>query len=493
MRNGHDFSTGYRHIEPPTRDQAYDDVVVGTGPGGATVARALARSGRSVLILERGERAEVTGGRGQTVRELLVPRRSLHLTRDLNLLRGNTVGGSSIYFFGAAWQPPVGRLAEHGLDVRPALERVTQELQPSPVPTEQMGPRASRVAESAAARGYDWQPIPKYLDASRLGGPPMGSYAAPNYEAKWNARKSVDQAVSAGASILTGALVQRVLVDAGSAAGLEFTHAGRRRTVAARRVILAAGGIGTPLVLRASGIERAGRDYFYDPLTSVVGEVDGLDADPELPMIAGSHLEDQGFMLTDICMPPWWFGMDAVLAGRPDRALSARRSLSIMVKVQDELSGQLTRRGGLGKPLTDRDHDRLNAGQEQARAILRKAGAERIWRTGYAAVHPGGTAKVGDVVDTDLQTEIPGLYVCDASVIPIPWGLPPSLTILALATRLGDHLTAQPQSRAPGKPVGQTPQPMGASAAWDRRTASPPAASAAEPKQPERGKKRPMH
>lgn len=425
-----------------TLNGPYDDIVVGTGPGGATVARGLARAGRSVLILERGQEAPVTGSAAQTARELMIPRRSLHLTRDVTLLRGNTVGGSSIYFFGAAWEPPLDALAQHGLDLQPALGQVRAELHPTPVPPEQMGPRAHRIADAASSEGYDWRPIPKYLDPDRLGGPPLGSYAAPGYDAKWNARRFADQAVEAGATLITGATVDRVVVESGTATGVEYHHNGQRHTAHAERVVLAAGGIGTPRLLGASGITRAGQDYFYDPLTSVVGEVDGLDADPELPMVAGTHLAEDGYMLTDICMPPWWFATDAVLAGKPARARAARRSLSVMVKIQDELSGRITDRGGLGKPLTKQDRRRLKAGEQRARTILHRAGAERIWRTGYAAVHPGGTAKVGDVIDTNLQTEITGLYVCDASAIPVPWGLPPSLTILALATRLTNHLTA---------------------------------------------------
>lgn len=437
---------GSEQGRPDSPRAAYDDIVVGTGPGGATVARGLARAGRSVLILERGRQGPVTGSAAQTVRELMLPRRSMHLTRDVTLLRGNTVGGSSLYFFGAAWEPPLDALAQHGLDLRPALEQVRAELHPTPVPSEHTGPRAQLIADAARSEGYDWRPIPKYLDPNQLAGPPLGSYAAPRYAAKWNARKYVDQAVGAGATLLTGATVERVVVESGTATGVQYHHGGRRHAAHAERVVLAAGGIATPQLLRASGITRAGQNYFYDPLTSVIGEVDGLDADPELPMVAGTHLAGDGYMLTDICMPPWWFAMDAVLAGKPGRARAARSSLSIMVKIQDELSGRITNHGGLGKPLTDHDRHRLEAGETRARAILQRAGAKRIWRTGYAAVHPGGTAKVGDVIDTNLQTAITGLYVCDASAIPIPWGLPPSLTILTLATRLTDHLATTTQT-----------------------------------------------
>ncbi len=56
------------------------------------------------------------------------------------------------------------------------------------------------------------------------------------------------------------------------------------------------------------------------------------------------------------------------------------------------------------------------------------------------AAHPGGTAKIGDVVDANLRTKFDNLYVCDCSVIPQSWGRPPTLTLLALGRRLAKHL-----------------------------------------------------
>ncbi len=47
----------------------------------------------------------------------------------------------------------------------------------------------------------------------------------------------------------------------------------------------------------------------------------------------------------------------------------------------------------------------------------------------------------GEIVDTDLRTEVDNLFVCDASVLPLAPGLPPILTILALARRLGKRLS----------------------------------------------------
>ncbi|RLM52634.1 hypothetical protein DVK02_16315, partial [Halobellus sp. Atlit-31R] len=68
-----------------------------------------------------------------------------------------------------------------------------------------------------------------------------------------------------------------------------------------------------------------------------------------------------------------------------------------------------------------------------------QAGAHYIFATHHFAAHPGGSVRIGDGVDSELRAA-PGLFVCDASVIPQPWGLPPTLTLLALGKRLGAHL-----------------------------------------------------
>jgi choline dehydrogenase-like flavoprotein len=61
-----------------------------------------------------------------------------------------------------------------------------------------------------------------------------------------------------------------------------------------------------------------------------------------------------------------------------------------------------------------------------------------------------GTAKICEVVDANLKTRIDNLYVCDCSVMPEAWGLPPTLTLVALGKRLarplvaGQHPVARP-------------------------------------------------
>jgi choline dehydrogenase-like flavoprotein len=114
-----------------------------------------------------------------------------------------------------------------------------------------------------------------------------------------------------------------------------------------------------------------------------------------------------------------------------------------MVKIRD-LPG-----GGIGphwvdKTLQAADRERFRRGTSLARRILSQAGARHVFQSWHFAAHPGSALAVGGTgqaaVDSDLRTSTPGLYVCDASVLPAPWGLPPTLTLLALGKRLGRRL-----------------------------------------------------
>jgi choline dehydrogenase-like flavoprotein len=434
----------------------FDAIVVGSGPGGATVARELARRGQRVLILEWGGRAAVTGSAWQALRELGRSGRSLLITgKAVAVVRGITTGGSSIYFSGTAFDPPLEMFRSHGIELGAELDEAKRELEVAALPPDLMGPLATRIMASARELGLPWDPLPKFLRQERLGGPVMGFYEAPEYEAKWNARMFVDEAIDAGATLMTHARARRVLIEDGRAVGVEFSRAARSERAFARRVVVAAGGIGSPLILRASGFETAGYDFFYDPLICALGSVTDLKGRQEQPMQAGVLVEDEGYMLTDMMMPRALYTAMTAQVGRLDRLGAYERTLTIMVKIRDDLSGRVTNRGGVRKPLTPADRDRLESGYRRAREILAGAGAKHIYRTWYTASHPGGTVKVGDLLDANLRTEYEDLYVCDASVIPEAWGRPPTLTLVALGKRLAKHLAGPaPESgearRAPG-------------------------------------------
>lgn len=426
------------------RDNEFDVIIVGSGPGGGSVANELSKQGWKILIIEKGRGEPIKGTATQLISMALIPGKSLHFTQQmLGLIHGITVGGSSIIYYANAFDPPYELFEAYGIDLRLEVAEVKQELPIAPLSDDLIGPAARKIMESAKDLGIEWNKLPKivYQDNCRLNCDKcvMGC----PYGAKWSSRMYVEDACENGSVLLTGADVKRVLQENYGASGVEFSYQGALHRAFAKTIILAAGGIGTSLILRESGIHNVGSDFFFDPLIFAIGEVDDLRGGKEFPMATGCHFHEDGYMLTDLVLPRWLYWLFTAQVLRFDRLPAHRRSLPIMIKAKDELGGHLTKRGSVRKRLSEIERKRLMNGYEHARKILVNAGARNIYKTWYLAVHPGGTVKINEVVDSNLKTELDNLFVCDCSVIPEAWGLPPSLTLLALGKRLGKHLSGQ--------------------------------------------------
>ena len=442
---------------------AYDVIVVGSGPGGASVARQLARAGAAVLVLEQGGAAPLTGTLGQMARIGAIPGRGAFLQRDASLLvQGISAGGSSTINFATAAAPPLAMFAGYGIDLAPALAALRRELPMGPLPDTLVGPMATRLMAGARGLGLDWRKLDKLIR------PPLCrsgcwrcAYGCP-FGAKWTARDFLDQAIGGGATLLSGATAERVLLHQGRASGVVYRHGGRACQASAPIVVLAGGGIGSPRLLHRSGLHPARSPYFSDPVVAVMGSVDDIDGGAEVPMAAGLQLPDAGITLADMTLPGPMYQAFAAQVGRFDRLFAHRRTLSIMVKIRDQIGGGVGPRW-VSKPLQPADRQKFATGIGLARDVLAATGARHVFTSWHFAAHPGGSVRIGAGVDSDLATPTGGLYVCDASVIPQAWGLPPTLTLLCLGQRLGQHLAqvlAQPAAGyTPTPPAPLSPAP----------------------------------
>lgn len=113
--------------------------------------------------------------------------------------------------------------------------------------------------------------------------------------------------------------------------------------------------------------------------------------------------------------------------------------VSLMIKMADTEQGSVSR-GKVSKVLTDKDKDILQQGVEDCREILLRMSvkAEDIMLGTLNSGHPGGMLPL-TAVDTETlhNPSLPqNLFVADASLLPKSLGLPPILTIMALAKRI---------------------------------------------------------
>lgn len=262
--------------------------------------------------------------------------------------------------------------------------------------------------------------------------------------AKWNAAEYVDEAVAAGAELYTRAYVKRVLIEDGQCVGVEGEWAGKPFTARAETVVLAAGGIGTPRILQASGFREAGVGLTMDTTTMVYGFVKERGIGHEPPMTWAWENQEVGYMLSTLVDPWLLFPLITALKGPRYPLYWPRwnRILGVMIKLKDEISGGVFPDGKISKPLTENDRRRLRLAEEVSRQILIEAGADptTIFTTPLRGTHPSGTVRIGTLLDENLQTEVQGLYVCDASTFPEALGRPTVLTIIGLAKRLAKRL-----------------------------------------------------
>lgn len=445
-----------------------DILIIGSGPGGATVTRELARRGKRVLLLERGRDERNRPYYGTYAGPLLyADKRSFVYTREgLNIIRPLMLGGATSMYCGCAAPPPAWWKDEYGIDLDAHVSATMEELELAPLPRELCGDASTRIADAGRALGMDWQPQLKFVRPSRTErGGERSVHSASGMErtpfrsicgarcmlgcrcgAKWNAAEFVDEAMTFGAEVKTQARVERILSEDGHVTGVEGRWRGRPFTARANTVILAAGGIGSARILQQSGFAGAGVGMAMDTTVMVYGVTKQRGSGNEPPMTWSWENRDAGYMLSTL-MDPWLSYPLAMLRTRWQdlvRWTQWNHLLGVMIKLEDEISGGVFPDGSISKPLTPRDRARLGDAEQVAHKILAQAGADTttIFTTPLRGTHPSGTARLGEIVDKNLQTEIAGLYVCDASVFPRALARPTVLTIIALGKRLAEYLVA---------------------------------------------------
>lgn len=427
----------------------FDAIVCGSGPGGATVARELSQKGKKVLILEWGDNHPVKGTLTQTIPRAFMPGKGLLITPELLLMiRAITTGGSSLLYCATAFDPPVDMLKSYGVDISQEVDEVKNDVPIAPLSDELMGEGPKLFFNSATDLGYDCNKLNKFIYQDKCKPKcQLSSYGCP-YGAKWTARNFVDEALEYGAKMINFAKVEKVIIENQTAIGVEYRHNKKINKVYAPQIIVAAGGIGSPLILRKSGISGTGHNFFFDPLIFVYGKIKGLGSGKAVPMSSGVHFDDDGIVMTDISMGHLIKIIFDLEVLKVRQSFSYNNILPIMIKIRDGLGGEITKRGGVNKKLSREDKMKLDKGAKHARRILKNANATEIYKSSTIAAHPGGTIKIGEHVDTDLKTKFDNLYVCDCSVIPKEWGLPPTWSILALAKRLAKHLLQENHASA---------------------------------------------
>ncbi len=397
-------------------------IIVGTGAGGGILAYELAKNDVPVTIIEKGP--YIKSGEAFKYYD--------KYSEDVDLLTTTCIGGASIVSMSNMVRALDEELLEFDVDLTEAYEYVEELVGVHQLDDSHIGKGSQAFLDAGRKLGLKTMKMPKAIkekDCIQCGKCAFGCPA----DAKWSGKDFVDDAVEAGAELICDAEVIKVITENGNACGVTYVKDDKEESIFADTVILSAGAIGTTLILRNSGIEDAGREIFFDPFVSVGGYLKDINFNTEVQM--AGLVVGENFVLS-----PHFSSF--IRANIPDDSVTDEDILSIMVKTPDECRGYVDDDGDVVKINTIQDIRYLAEGVATAGFILKEAGVDpnTIGSTVYRGAHPGGTAPIGKIVDSNQETEIKGLFVSDASVLPISPGKPPILTILALSKRLADYL-----------------------------------------------------
>jgi choline dehydrogenase-like flavoprotein len=479
-----------------------DVVVVGSGAGGGVVAGELAQRGRTVVLLEAGPHltaADFVRWESKAAHDFWWPLRMAMVDGGAGgvvpILGGRCVGGTTTMntkvafrahdFEFAKWHDASGLLGDgdepFGVeDLAPHYERVERTLG---VRERADWPECVRKLDAGFRElGHELEPVDSYTDVNCM---KCGSclQGCPTNAGKSTMNTYIHAATAAGKLDLRAeSPVERILFadrEGLEATGVEYRDPdGELREIRAGAVVVAAGALNTPQILIRSGLPEAagdspsseliGRNLGLHPAAFVFGLFDEpQDAHRVYPIT--SHCldfirdEDGGFVLEAATIQdPIGFATSIADEDGPmwgDRLVEAVRQYrhwnGILVLANDENNGRVVV-GADGSESFEAHFDpveveRMDSALAFGRRVMEAAGAKRVAWTGPSSTHVQGTCPMGSdparsVVDANCEShDAKRLFVGDASLFAKTLSVNPSLTIMALADRLAEHIHDDPK------------------------------------------------
>ncbi len=513
----------------------FDVVVVGSGAGGASLAQRLAPTGKSILILERGEHvpreAENWSPSAVFIHNRYRAKETWYDSRR-RPFHPNThywAGGNTTFYGAALLRLREGDFAEtrHKGGVSPAwpigqgdLSTYYDEAEtlwkvhgrrgadpedpkgaaPYANPAIAHDPGVQRLADHLCAQGWRPFPLPLGLDYQPdrpLTSPCIRCKTCGGYpcllKAKSDARTCALEPTLAfdNVTLMTGRKAIRLETDAAgrTVTGIVTqTDAGEEERWSGDIVVVAAGAVNTAALLLASanpahpnglanGSDQVGRNYMFHTLTAMVSlALDPLDGDfPKTLAVNDFYWRDPrgGFdwPMGHIQMLEYMSGqtLEGQISNYLPPALApgfifeavAQRLMSFLVISEDLPDPENRVRLGKDNRIEiDYKHNNLEGHHRLVETLQRALdgfvshahpiGQHRLEFSSllplYGTAHMAGTARMGadaaaSVVDPWCKAhELDNLYITDTSVFVTSTAVNPTLTVVANAMRVGDHL-----------------------------------------------------
>jgi choline dehydrogenase-like flavoprotein len=383
-------------------------------------------------------------------------------------------------------------------EMRPYFDRVERYLNVHPETYESHNENNRIVLDGARALGYHTYATGRNVsDCIACGFCGLGC----RYDVKMSVNLTyIPAAERAGCRVIPRARAELISINGSEkyiegnllAAGSD-TRTGTFRIIAPT-VIVSASAINTPVLLLKSGLAnsngRVGATLTLHPTTAVFGMYDRIiDPGYGIPQSAvcdefmNYRNDNGGFWVEAVPVHPGLAGMSLPGFGEMHASLMSRyRNLgALIVLVKDTDSYGSVGVNEFGRPavkyrLGHRDIEYLKEGLSVAARMhfavgASKAGtlhanptyfgsekeiAQKLSVAGYGpneivmySAHPLGSCRMGvdprnSVVSPNGEShEVPGLFICDGSILPTSLGVNPQLTILTVAEKIADGIRSR--------------------------------------------------
>ena len=438
----------------------------------------LAEAGVDVLLVEEGEKLSIDSSPDHSLAQMDEKWRSGGLTAALGApkvtyIEGRCVGGASESNAGL-YHPPIEdgleewskshQILDFGADaLQPHLERVVKAIGVSKRP-DGFSPASERLAEGASKLGWRWAEIERFwhYDESVHG------------HRRSMSETLVPRAVAAGTRLAPNTRIDKILRRGRRAVGAKGFSDGKPVRIECERVVVCAGAIQTPRLLRNSGFLHVGNGLTLNPMVRIVARFPSTVNVPKfgVPVVQIEEFKPKLTIGCSYSAPPhlaMWLEGDAADVRRS--LASWDRMAVFYVKVCGQGVGTVRTTPIFGDALVryqthKDDYAVMGVGLERLAMALFEAGASEVHsplpgaepitesrnahrlrhvltprNASLSAIHLHSTVRMGEdhtKCGADSFGKLRGsdnIWVNDSSLLPTSPGVNPQGTILAIAHR----------------------------------------------------------
>ncbi len=482
-----------------------DVVIIGSGAGGAPAAYRLAKAGKKVVVVEEGghfTKRDFNGDSYEMVKLMYRDAGSVMALGNTGILvpLGRTLGGTTTINSGTMFRTPEEVLNEwekeygirkiNSLLLKPYFEEVEQITHTMEVPWELMGRNNQLFAIGAEKLGLHGFPLKRNMKECRGSG--LCPFGCPEDAKQAMHLTYIPLSEQYGATYYTYAHAEKIIIRNNKARGVKgyflkgkygVEKSAYEFEIYAPVVILSAGAIYTPVILKKNGIGKAsgmvGKNLRIHPAAKIMGwfneDLQSWYGIPQAYCV--DEFAREGIIFEGFWLPPSMLSIALPAFGKDIKRmmLDYNHLAGFGIMVHDTSEGKVNLIGDapfISYKMNSDDLERFRKAIKIASEVYFAAGAKKIYPPIFSleeisspsklnlvdtiklkpdmlelsAFHPMGTARMGTnpkeaIVDEDLETyEVNNLFIIDASIFPTSLGVNPQESIMAFSSYAADNI-----------------------------------------------------